>query len=246
RDARLDTHPDEIAPMRAAAAIADHAHARYAEEIRPGRLLQELDHAMAAVACIEAARAVPGEDFQILKFMTLSGPAAASPHGDGGQAGARVLDDAVAVTICNVRLNGLSIEDQRTFLCGEPGAALRRVVDTARRATAAGVEASVSGAPLAGVDAATQAVIEGAGYGDCLLHRTGHGIGVATHEYPEDMAFDPRPLLAGEVIVVEPGIYLPGAGAARFVDVVAVGAPSEVLTRAPRDAALAPFSARAA
>jgi Xaa-Pro aminopeptidase len=234
RQVRLVKHPEEIATMRAGAALSDWAMRRYAQEIRPGRLLQELDYTLAAEMCVEAARHVPGEDFQILRFMTLSGAASAAPHGDGAQTGARVLDNTVAVTICNVRLNGLSIENQRTFICGTPGQDVIRVVDTARRATEAGLAAAVEGAPLAGIDAAAQAVIEGAGYGDYLLHRTGHGIGVATHEFPEDMAFNPRPLLANEVLVVEPGIYIPEIGGARYVDVVAIGAEPKILTHASR------------
>jgi len=234
RQVRLVKHPEEIETMRRGAALADWAMRRYAQEIRPGVLLQELDYTLAAQTCAEAARHVPGEDFQILRFMTLSGPASAAPHGDGAQTGARVLDNTVAVTICNVRLNGLSIENQRTFVCGAPDREVIRVVDTARRATEAGLAAAIEGAPVAGIDAAAQAVIEGAGYGEHLLHRTGHGIGVATHEFPEDMAFNPRPLLANEVLVVEPGIYIPAIGGARYVDVVAIGAEPQVLTQAPR------------
>ncbi len=235
RRARLVKHPEEIATMATAAAIADAALARYAAAIRPGRLLAELDFAMAAEAAADAAARVPDGDFQILKFQTLSGPGAACPHGDGGGAGARVRDDAVAVTICNVRLDGLSIEDQRSFVCGEPGAEMRSALAAAHAATEAGIAAVAAGAPVSGVDAAAQAVIEAAGFGHAILHRTGHGIGVGTHEIPEDMPFEHRPILDGEVLVVEPGIYLPGLGAARFVDVVAAGRPSTRLTVANRE-----------
>ena len=234
RASRLVKHRDEIETMRTAAGLADWALARYAEEIRPGRLLQEMDHRMAAEVAIEAALRVPGEDFQILRFMTLSGSAGAAPHGDGAQCGARVLDHALAVVVCNVRLNGLSIEDQRTFVVGDPGGRAMSMVAAARAATEAGLAAVVEGGPVSAVDAAAQSVIEQAGFGDFILHRTGHGIGVATHEYPEDMPFCDRAILANEVLVVEPGIYVPGIGCARYVDVVAAGTPSDVLTRAPR------------
>ncbi|BBK30463.1 Xaa-Pro aminopeptidase [Stella humosa] len=235
RPVRLVKHPEEIAAMTLAAGIADAALARYADEIRPGRLLGELDHRMAAAAMVDAARLAPGRDFQILRFLSLSGPAAASPHGDGAQSAATALDDTTTVTICNVRLDGLSIEDQRTFVLGRPPAELCRAVDTAHAATAAGLAAVVAGKPLCGVDEAAQAVIERAGFGPYLLHRTGHGIGVGTHEIPEDMPFDPRPILAGEVLVVEPGIYIPGVGAARFVDVAVAGRRATVLTQANRN-----------
>ena len=224
--------------MRAAAALTDFAIARYREEIRPGRVLGELDHAVAAQVMARAAGAVPGEDFQITRFMTLSGPDSAAPHGDGGGTGARVLPDAVSTVICNVRLNGLGIENQRSFLVGRVGAEAERLAATALAATEAGIAVAVAGRPLSGVDEAAQAVIERAGYGAHLLHRTGHGIGVATHEFPEDMAFNPRPLMAGEVIVVEPGLYVRGLGGFRYVDVVPIGDPAlPPLTTAPRDRA---------
>lgn len=237
RATRWVKHPEEIATMRAAASLADWALELYRQELRPGRLLQELDYAIAARTCAEAARRLPGDDFQILRFMTLSGPAGAMPHGDGAQTGARVLSDAPAVTICNVRLNGLSIEDQRTFICGHVDPAITRLTETANAATEAGLEALVVGRPVSGIDAASRTVIERAGYGAYLLHRTGHGIGVATHEFPEDMPFNERPLLDREVYVVEPGIYVPGVGGFRYVDVAVVGTVPGIITRAPRDLA---------
>jgi len=238
RDARLVKHPEEIAAMQAAAALTDFAIARYREEIRPGRVLGELDHGIAAQVMAQAAREVPGEDFQITRFMTLSGADSAAPHGDGAGTGAQVLADAVATVICNVRLNGLGIENQRSFLVGDVGSEAERVAQTALAATEAGIAAASAGRPLSGVDEAAQAVIERAGLGAHLLHRTGHGIGVATHEFPEDMAFNPRPLLPGEVIVVEPGIYVRGLGGFRYVDVVPISDPASApLTRAPRDRA---------
>lgn len=237
REVRLVKHPEEIETLRRAAALADWALARYRAALAPGRLVQPLDLEIAAATVTEAAARMPGEDFQILKFHTLSGPAGASPHGDGAQTGARVLADAPTVVIANVRLNGLSIEDQRTFVCGRITPALARLLDTARQATEAGLAAVVAGRPVRGIDDAARGVIERAGHGAHLLHRTGHGIGVATHEYPEDMPFNERPLLAGEVYVVEPGIYVPGLGGFRYVDVAAVGVAPDRLTRAPCDLA---------
>jgi Xaa-Pro aminopeptidase len=237
RDVRLVKHPDEIETMRRAAALADWALARYRDALAPGQLIAALDFEVAAATVTEAAARLPGEDFQILKFHTLSGPASASPHGDGAQTGARVLADAPTVVIANVRLNGLSVEDQRTFVCGRASPEIARLLAVARQATEAGLAAVVAGRPVSGIDAAARTVIERAGHGAHLLHRTGHGIGVATHEFPEDMPFNARPLLAGEVYVVEPGIYVPGLGGFRFVDMAAVGAAPDRLTHAASDEA---------
>src|SRR5579885_1660728 len=79
RRLRLVKHAEELAVVRAAAAIADWTQNRYRENIRPGRLLQELDSSMAALAYAEAAERFPGEELQMSCF-TLSGPASAAPH----------------------------------------------------------------------------------------------------------------------------------------------------------------------
>lgn len=236
-NARLIKHAEEIAVMREAAGLSDWAIERYREQLRPGLPLQALDHGIAGLTCTEAGRRFPGEDFQILRFMTLSGSASAAAHGDGCQAGAVVEPDAVAVTICNLRLNGLSMENQRTFAVGRVGPRSRELMQLALEANEAGLAAAVAGRALCEVDAAAQSVIEAAGHGAQVLHRTGHGIGVGTHEYPEDMSFSTRALLEREVIVVEPGIYLPELGGFRYVDAVVVGATPERLTHAPKDPA---------
>lgn len=237
RGARLVKHADEVALLREAAALSDWAIERYRHEIRPGRNLQELDHTIAAQTCVEAGRRFPGEDFQILRFMSLSGRASAAAHGDGFQSGALVEANTVTVTICNVRLNGLSMENQRTFAVGRVDDTVRGLMRLALQANEAGLAAAVTGAPLCGVDAAAQSVVARGGYGQYVLHRTGHGIGVGTHEFPEDMAFDGRALLQHEALVVEPGIYVPEVGGFRYVDGVIVAATPQVLTRAPKDLA---------
>jgi len=235
RDARLVKHIEEIELLRAAASLSDWAIGRYLAEIRPGRNLQELDYTIAAQTCVEAGNRFPGEDFQVLRFMSLSGPASAAAHGDASQSGATVLSGAVTVTICNVRLNGMSMENQRTFAVGHVDERTTRLMQVALEANEKGLLAAETGKPLAGIDEAALEVITAAGYGPYVLHRTGHGIGVGTHEYPEDMAYDTRPLLKDEAIIVEPGIYIPGLGGFRYVDGVIVGTKPERLTHAPKD-----------
>jgi Xaa-Pro aminopeptidase len=80
-------------------------------------------------------------------------------------------------------------------------------------------------------------VIEKAGFGENILHRTGHGMGVQGHEYPDDMPFCHLPLFAGEVYSVEPGIYVYGLGGFRIDDTVVIGQTPEIITTAPRDLA---------
>ncbi|AJF00701.1 M24 family metallopeptidase [Pandoraea apista] len=234
RALRWVKHDEEIAIMRAAAELADWVQDRYRENIRPGRLVQELDYSMAALMVTEGAKRFPGENLEVMRCWTLSGPASASPHGDGASCGARISEGDGMVNIVIPRLNGLVIENERTWFCGKPSSEQARFYEVARAANEAAVNAAVTGKPVSGIDAAAQAVIEKAGCGEYIRHRTGHGMGIIGHEYPDDMAFNHRPLLANEVYSAEPGIYVYGLGGFRLDDSVVTGDTPVMLTNTPR------------
>ncbi|SCV01411.1 Aminopeptidase P [Cupriavidus necator] len=234
RSLRWVKHAEELQVMRELGALTDWVQDRYRENFRPGRLVQELDHAMAALMSEEAARRFPGEDFDILKCWTLTGPASASPHGDGAGCGARISAGDTIVNLVLPRLNGLYVENERTWFCGRPGDEQARLYQVAAKATDAAVAAAVVGKRVCDMDAAAQAVIEQAGCGDYVFHRTGHAVGLMLHEYPEDMAFNTRPLLAGEVYSAEPGLYVYGLGGFRLDDTVVVGEQPEVIIKTPK------------
>lgn len=234
RSLRWQKHEEEIAVMAAAASISDWIQDRYRENIRPGRLVQELDFAMASLFVQEAAERFPGEQFEVIRCWTLSGPASASPHGDGASCGARIKEGDVLVNIVIPRLNGLTIENERTWFCGAPSAEQTRLWSAAKAANEAAIAAARTGNPVCMMDAAAQAEIEKAGYANFIRHRTGHAVGIIHHEYPEDMAFCQRPLLANEVYSAEPGIYAYGIGGFRLDDTVVVGDTPRVLTGTPK------------
>ncbi|AOY91935.1 aminopeptidase [Cupriavidus sp. USMAA2-4] len=234
RAMRWVKHAEELSVMRALGALTDWVQDRYRENIRPGRLTQELDHAMSALMVEEAARRFPGEDFDILKCWTLAGPASASPHGDGAACGARIAEGDTVVNLILPRLNGYYVENERTWFCGRPDDRQARLYQVAAQATDAAVQAAVTGQRVCDMDAAAQAVIERAGFGDYVFHRTGHAVGLMLHEYPEDMAFNTRALRAGEVYSAEPGLYVYGLGGFRLDDTVVVGSEPEVIVKTPK------------
>jgi Xaa-Pro aminopeptidase len=235
RALRLVKHPEEIALMREIAALSDWVQDRYRENIRPGRLTQELDMSMAALMAEESARRFPGEHLEIMRCWTLSGPASCAPHGDGRSSGARIEKGHGLVNIVIPRVNGLVVENERTWFCGKPGERQATLFEAARAANEAACEAAVTGQPVCAIDAAAQAVLERAGVAELIRHRTGHGMGTLGHEFPEDMAFNTRPLMEREVYSAEPGIYEWGLGGFRHDDTVVVGTRPEVLTKAPKD-----------
>jgi Xaa-Pro aminopeptidase len=149
-----------------------------------------------------------------------SGPNGADPHHD---AGSRVIErgDAVVLDFGGF-VSGYGSDTTRTVVVGEPSAEQQRVYDVVRAAQQAGVDAVRQGAACQDVDRAARAVIADAGYGELFTHRTGHGIGVETHEPPYIVEGSEQPLEPGMCFSIEPGVYLPGRFGVRIEDIVAV------------------------
>ncbi|MEU8955167.1 aminopeptidase P family protein [Streptomyces sp. NPDC048518] len=149
-----------------------------------------------------------------------SGPNGANPH---HEAGGRVIEhgDMVVLDFGGL-LHGYGSDTSRTVHVGEPTAEEQRVHDVVREAQAAGCAAVRPGAACQDVDRAARAVITEFGYGEQFIHRTGHGIGVTTHEPPYMIEGEEQPLVPGMCFSVEPGIYLPGRFGVRIEDIVTV------------------------
>ena len=135
-----------------------------------------------------------------------------------------------------VLCDGYCSDLTRTFAVGEASEAQRRLFEVAWKAQRAAVAAIRPGATAGEVDAAAREIIEDEGWGEYFPHLTGHGVGLSIHEPPiVDRNVD-TVLLPGMVTTVEPGIYLPGVGAARVEDMVLITSTGgEVLTAADRE-----------
>src|SRR5262249_38547113 len=123
----------------------------------------------------------------------------------------------------------------RTYSIGEPPAdfaAYYPVLQQAQEAACASVRPGVT---AESVDAAARDIITAAGYGEAFIHRTGHGIGLESHQDPYIVAGNATPLEPGMAFAVEPGIY-PGPHGARIEDIVVCTEDGcERLNNAPRD-----------
>ncbi|UXY30654.1 aminopeptidase P family protein [Streptomyces sp. HUAS TT20] len=151
-----------------------------------------------------------------------SGPNGANPHHEVGD---RVIRDGDMVVLDFGGLkDGYGSDTSRTVHVGEPTDEERKVHDIVRAAQEAGFRAVRPGVACQEVDRAARAVIAGAGYGEYFIHRTGHGIGVTTHEPPYMIEGEAQPLVPGMCFSVEPGIYLPGRFGVRIEDIVTVTA----------------------
>lgn len=234
RALRYVKHEEELSVMRDISRLSDWIQERYLEEVRPGRLVHELDLTIARMTYEKVAEEFPGENFEY-RFYTLSGPSSASPHGDGGQAGARIEEGHGLVNIIIPRLNGVTIENERTLFCGQPSDLQRRAYDAALSANEASIAQMVAGNAVRDIDEAARNVFAKAGFHENVLHRTGHGVGLLGHDFPGDMPFSDRALLENEVYSAEPGIYFNGVGGFRIDDTVVVGSTQpEILTKAPK------------
>jgi Xaa-Pro aminopeptidase len=149
-----------------------------------------------------------------------SGPNGADPHHSAGD---RVISvgDAVVLDFGGL-MDGYGSDTTRTVSVGPPSSALKEVHGIVLRAQQAAFEAVRPGVSCQEIDRVARAVITAAGYGERFIHRTGHGIGVTTHEPPYLVKGEERELVPGMCFSIEPGIYLPGQFGVRIEDIVTV------------------------
>ena len=149
-----------------------------------------------------------------------SGPNGANPHHEAGD---RVIQtgDAVVLDFGGL-MHGYGSDTTRTVCVGEPSAEIQEVHDIVREAQQASFEAVRPGVACQEIDRVARAVITDAGYGEQFIHRTGHGIGVTTHEPPYMVEGEEQPLEPGMCFSIEPGIYLAGRFGVRIEDIVTV------------------------
>jgi Xaa-Pro aminopeptidase len=149
-----------------------------------------------------------------------SGPNGANPHHEAGD---RVIEEGDAVVLdFGGLMFGYGSDTSRTVCVGEPSALVREVHEIVRQAQQAGVDAARPGVACQEVDRAARRRISEAGYGEQFIHRTGHGIGVTTHEPPYMIEGEEQPMVPGMCFSVEPGIYLPRRFGVRIEDIVVV------------------------
>jgi Xaa-Pro aminopeptidase len=223
---------DEIAAIRRSGATADAAVGAAVAACRPGATELEV------AAAVQAEFSAQGAE-EVVFVTVASGPNGAFPH---YAAGTRELaaGDAVVIDIGG-RLDGYASDITRMVHVGEPDARYREVHDIVERAVVAALAAARPGATCGDVDAAARGVIADAGYGPQFLHRTGHGLGLSTHEPPWIMAGDATVLRAGMVFSIEPGIYLDGDFGVRREEIVALRDDGpEIVSGLPRDLQVVP------
>jgi len=163
-----------------------------------------------------------------------AGPHAARPHHAPSD---RPLGSGQPVIIdMGALVDGYHGDLTRTVWFGQPSPKLTAVYNVVDRAQRAALRVIGPGVAASEVDAAARAVIEQAGYGEYFTHGLGHGIGVRIHEAPSLAQTSSDILEPGNVVTIEPGIYVPGWGGVRIEDVGVVESDGfRVVTRAPKN-----------
>ncbi|MBN1178780.1 MAG: aminopeptidase P family protein [Anaerolineae bacterium] len=225
---RMTKDAGELAAMREAVAVIEAALQATLDRLEPGMREREV----AGTLMIEIFD--KGGDGLAFEPIVVAGPNAASPH--SGPSDRPIGRGETIVIDCGATVDGYASDITRTVAIGEMPEAMQRVYRTVLDANTAGRAAARPGVTAEAVDQAARAVIEAAGYGAYFIHRTGHGLGLETHEPPYIVAGNRRVLEEGMTFTVEPGIYLPGLGGVRIEDdVVVTAAGAESLTTFPRE-----------
>ncbi|MDP2469409.1 MAG: Xaa-Pro peptidase family protein [Candidatus Palauibacterales bacterium] len=163
-----------------------------------------------------------------------SGPRSALPHAHPGERKLREGD--FLLLDFGARVDGYCSDMTRTFVLGSAARWQREVHGVVAEAVERAIAAACAGATAQAVDRAARDVIVAAGYGDRFGHGTGHGVGLEVHERPSVNARSRETLASGNVVTIEPAVYLPGRGGVRLEEVVVAGEDgAAVLTGFPRD-----------
>jgi Xaa-Pro dipeptidase len=220
---------DELAALQRAAQIVDIGIAAAASAIAPGVTEREV------AAATERAMLAAGAD-SVPFNAVLAGANSALPHGQTSDYAMRDGD----MVICDIgaTYHGYNGDITRTFAVGKPAPEVARVFGVVYDANRAACQAARPGVTGEQLDSVARDIITRAGFGECFTHRTGHGLGLEIHEEPYIVQGAKKPLEAGMVFTIEPGIYIPGVGGVRIEDDLALTDDGcVVLTAFPRELA---------
>ena len=200
----------EIARMRAAQAVTDAAFAHIVSFMRPGMTER------AVQVELEGFMRRHGADDLAFPSIVAAGANGASPHAVPGDT---VLEAGQCVVLdFGAKARGYCSDMTRTVFLGEPDARLRSAYETLRRANEQVERALRPGVTGKEMHELAERVLDEGGFGGLMGHGLGHGVGLDIHELPNLSPRNEAPLVAGNVVTVEPGIYVPGEFGMRLED----------------------------
>jgi Xaa-Pro aminopeptidase len=218
----------EIVRMRKAASLIGEVLEGALKFLKPGvrelEVAAEIDYQMRRL----------GASGPAFESIVAFGERSACPH--ARPTAKRLRKNELVVLDVGAILSHYCSDITRTVVVGRAPAPIRRWYQAVQEAQAAATAAVKAGVTCGEVDAAARRVLAGYRLDRYFVHSTGHGLGLEVHEDPRVAKGQKQVLEPGNVITIEPGVYVPGIGGIRIEDDVAVHAErTEVLTRVPRD-----------
>lgn len=204
----------EIELMRKAGEFASKGMKTAYEIIKPG--VREYEVA----AEIEYAMRKCGSYGTAFDTIVASGLRSAFPH--GGCTDREIKEGDLVVVDVGAVYRYYRSDMTRTVVAGKPSEKQKKIFEIVREAQAKACEAVMSGVTAKYLDGIARKIIEDAGYGKYYVHGLGHGVGLEVHEPPTLNQESNDRLVVGNVVTIEPGIYLPSFGGVRIEDTVLV------------------------
>jgi len=222
-EARLVKTDYEVGRIAYACKVVEVGLKKVLELSKPGTQLATLYSEASREMMVKTVFEMPDVNLLVTKFLAAvwSKAISAQPHSVPG------LFDPLEtggpnVSIISAQANGYSAELERTFFIGDVPDDARKLFDLSMAARQKAYELVRPGVSGEEVDRQVLQVIQDAGYGDQILHRTGHGFGITGHEPPWIALGSEHVLEKNMVISIEPGIYVNGVGGFRHSDTVLV------------------------
>lgn len=225
---RFQKSAEEIARINAAQAVTDKAFTHICDFIKEGMTEREIG------VELEYTMKRLGADGLAFSSIIASGPNGSLPHCVPGER--RVQKGDFITMDFGAEVAGYKSDMTRTVAVGSVSDEQKRIYDTVLQANLAGNAAVKAGATGKEVDAAARAVIEEAGFGENFGHGLGHGVGLEIHEGPNASPRSKDTLKSGDVITIEPGIYIAGVCGVRIEDLVEVQeGGARIITASPKE-----------
>lgn len=212
----------EIAAIAAAQKITDAAFSHILGYLKPG--VREIDVALE----LEFFMRRMGAEGIAFETIAVSGTASSLPHGVPRNL---PLEKGFLTMDFGARFGGYCSDMTRTVVIGRADAEMKHLYSTVLAAQRAALEAAAAGVGCRALDAVARDLIDGAGYRGCFGHSLGHGVGIDVHESPRlaRTVAENVCLEVGQVVTVEPGIYLAGKYGCRIEDMIAVEPDGSIL-----------------
>ncbi len=220
----------ELAAMTAAQALTDEAFAHILDYITPARTEREV------ALELEFFMRKNGAEGIAFDTIAVSGTASALPHGVPRDC---ELEKGFLTMDFGARFGGYCADMTRTVVIGRADEEMKHLYETVLRAQRAALALAAGGVACREMDKVARDIIHGAGYEGRFGHSLGHGVGLDVHEAPSlsGRAAPESVLTAGQVVTVEPGIYITGKYGCRIEDMIAINADGSIhnFTHSPKE-----------